>query len=85
MWYCVLVCQLNALRLQLRSEGLHLVRMEILSAGDIALGKRTFEKFYSAGTLKDIDVLTWDEDYQPKMDVKVCNDEMETVEYSMPR
>lgn len=72
----------NALRLRMLPEGLHSVMMEILAAENVALGSRSYEQFYSSPNMarKDMYVLTRDQNYQPRTNVKVCHDYMELVE-----
>lgn len=72
----------DALRLQLLPQGLHAIMNEILAAENVALGRRSYEKFYSSPKMarKDMYVLTRDKNYQPSSAVKVCSDFMELVQ-----
>ena len=72
----------NAVRLAVLPQGLHAVMQKILSAENVALGRRSYEEFYSSPSMarKDMYVLTQDKNYTPSTAVKVCHNYMELVE-----
>ena len=71
----------NRERLAVLPQGLQAVMMEILSAENVVVGRKSYDDFYSSPSMarKDVYVLTQDRDFEPKTNVKVCHDHMELV------
>jgi len=72
----------NAIRLAMLPHGLHAVMQRILSTENVALGRRSYEEFYSSPGMarKDMYLLTQDKNYKPRTAVKLCHNYMELVE-----
>ena len=69
----------NRERLAVLPQGLQAAMMEILSAENVVVGRKSYDDFYSSPSMarKDVYVLTQDRDFEPKTNVKVCHDHME--------